>query len=159
MTAVVYAPGAQRDLERVVDFLATQDSAAALAAATVITEAIELLERHPLIGRPVESGLRELVISRGQTGYVALYDYLEAVDTLVVLAIRHQREADYEIDDGPLTKAQQRAIEKLEPQGRLKITGRLLKESLEIGDREVAAGKVKPLAQVVARLRTKKPRA
>jgi len=40
--------------------------------------------------------MRELVISHGRTGYVALYDWLEAVDTVVILALRHQREAGYE---------------------------------------------------------------
>lgn len=40
--------------------------------------------------------MRELVISHGRTGYVALYDWLEAIDTVVVLALRHQREAGYE---------------------------------------------------------------
>jgi plasmid stabilization system protein ParE len=68
------------------------------AAIDVITDAIEILERHPRIGRPVEQGMRELVISRGRTGYVALYDYDLAEDLVVILAIRHQREAGYRED-------------------------------------------------------------
>lgn len=55
-----------------------------------------MLERHPLIGRPAEAGMHELVISNGRTGYVALYDWLEVIDTAVILALRHQREAGYE---------------------------------------------------------------
>jgi hypothetical protein len=43
----------------------------------------------------VERDLRELVISYGRTGYVALYDYSPARDRVRVLAIRHQRELDY----------------------------------------------------------------
>jgi plasmid stabilization system protein ParE len=39
--------------------------------------------------------LRELVISRGRTGYVALYSFEEDQDAVLVLAIRHQREAGY----------------------------------------------------------------
>jgi len=93
---VTYAPRAVRDLERLQDFLAAHDPAAALAAAKAIADAISVLERHPLIGRPAEAGMRELVIARGRTGYVALYDWLEAIDTVVVLALRHQREAGYE---------------------------------------------------------------
>jgi hypothetical protein len=46
-----------------------------------------------MIGRPVEAGLRELLISRGRSGYVALYRYDPAADTAVVLAIRRQRES------------------------------------------------------------------
>jgi hypothetical protein len=39
--------------------------------------------------------LRELVISRGKSGYLALYDYDEPNDMVLVLALRHQREAGY----------------------------------------------------------------
>jgi len=53
------------------------------------------LKRHPLIGRQVESDLRELIISRGKTGYVALYSYEADQDAILILAIRHQREAEY----------------------------------------------------------------
>jgi plasmid stabilization system protein ParE len=61
----------------------------------LITEAAQILENHPLIGRSVEHGLRELVISRGKSGYLALYDYEQERDVVLVLAIRHQREAGY----------------------------------------------------------------
>lgn len=60
-----------------------------------IAEAVEVLERHPLIGHPAEDSLRELVISRGKTGYVALYHYDPDEDLVVILAIRAQREAGY----------------------------------------------------------------
>ena len=43
----------------------------------------------------MEYGLRELVISRGRTGYVALYSLEEGQDAALILAIRHQREAGY----------------------------------------------------------------
>jgi len=48
------------------------------------------------IGRPAEHGLHELVISRGNTGNVALYRYLEASHIVLVLALRHQGEAGYD---------------------------------------------------------------
>jgi len=60
-----------------------------------IASAVEILEHHPLIGRLVERGMRELVISRRKTGYIALYDDDADDDLVVVLAIRHQREAGY----------------------------------------------------------------
>jgi hypothetical protein len=53
----------------------------------------------PRIGRPAEQGLRELVISRGKTGYVALYRYDATADRVLVLALRHQPEAGYEDED------------------------------------------------------------
>lgn len=39
--------------------------------------------------------LRELVVGFGDSGYVALYRYEETVDTLYILAFRHQKEAGY----------------------------------------------------------------
>ena len=54
-----------------------------------------MLERHPLIGRAVDGEVRELIISRGKTGYTALYSYESIHDTVLILAIRHQREAGY----------------------------------------------------------------
>ena len=96
MARLTYAPGAVLDLERLRDFIDQHDPRAALVAAEAIVDAISVLERHPLIGRPAEEGMRELVISHGRTGSVALYDWLEAIDSVVILALRHQREAGYE---------------------------------------------------------------
>jgi plasmid stabilization system protein ParE len=39
--------------------------------------------------------IRELVISFGQTGYVALYRFVVPRDEVRVLAIRHQREIGF----------------------------------------------------------------
>ena len=61
----------------------------------LIDGAINILARHPLIGRQVESGLRELVISQGRTGYIALYSYEAHHDVILVLAVRHQRQAGF----------------------------------------------------------------
>jgi len=83
------------DIERLAEFLALDAPFDAAATHALIFEALALLPRHPLIGRPVENGLRELVISRGRTGYVALYYRDLAEDAVVVLAIRHQREIGY----------------------------------------------------------------
>jgi plasmid stabilization system protein ParE len=68
---------------------------AATETMELIEEAVAVLRRHPLIGRPVESDLRELVISRGKTGYVALYSFEADQDAVLILAIRHQREAGH----------------------------------------------------------------
>ena len=77
------------------DFLIESDPSLAVETLGLIAEAVELLARHPLIGRPVEHPLRELVISRGRTGYVALYSFEENQDAVLILAIRHQREVGY----------------------------------------------------------------
>ena len=100
MAQVVYAQGALRDLERLMDFLLETHAKLAAQTAPLIVDAIRVLERHPLIGRPVEEGLRELLISRGRTGYVALYRFLEREGVIRVLAVRHQRELGYQGDEG-----------------------------------------------------------
>ena len=99
MARLIYARQALEDLERLTHFLLESDPKAASETFSLIEEAIDVLQRHPLIGRPAEAGLRELVISRGQTGYVALYSYELDEDAVLVLAIRHQREAGYPPDD------------------------------------------------------------
>ncbi len=62
-----------------------------------ILNAVQILDRHPEIGRDVGGmpALRELVISHGGSGYVAMYEYSVLEDLVRVAAIRHQREAGY----------------------------------------------------------------
>ena len=95
MAQVIYSVRALEDLERLTDFLLDSAPSAALETSSLIMEAVEILSNHPLIGRPVESELRELIISRGKSAYLALYSYEERHDTVLVLAIRHGREAGY----------------------------------------------------------------
>ena len=95
MARVTYTENALANLERAFEFPAQQDPGAAGQAAAAIGDAVQTLSRHPLIGRPVDEGLRELVISFGRTGYVALYRFLPRRDEVRVLALRHQRELDY----------------------------------------------------------------
>jgi plasmid stabilization system protein ParE len=92
---VVYSDNALANLERAFELLAQHDPAAAVLAAEAIRDAVDTLSRHPLIGRALEQGLRELVISFGKTGYVALYRFLPQRGEIRVLALRHQRELDY----------------------------------------------------------------
>lgn len=95
MAQVVYAADARADLGRLYEFLTVSDPGGAAAAVLLIDDALAVLARHPLIGRPAEEGKRELVISRGRSGYVALYEYVADEDIVLVLALRHQREAGY----------------------------------------------------------------
>ena len=95
MTELVYAEQALTDLERLSDFLLQADPQAAQDTAILIFDALEILVQHPEIGRKVHFGQRELVISRGRTGYLALYRFLPHIDRILVLAIRHQRESGY----------------------------------------------------------------
>jgi toxin ParE1/3/4 len=47
-----------------------------------ILEVIQILTHSPLIGRPVKDCERELVIGGATRGYVALYRYVAAIDTV-----------------------------------------------------------------------------
>lgn len=100
MAQVSYTQRALADFERIFEFIAERDPYIAGATVGAIREAIEILERHPLIGRRVEHRLRELVISRGRTGYLALYDYMPDGEAVLILALRHQHEAGFEDLDG-----------------------------------------------------------
>ena len=97
MAQVVYAQNALANLERAFNFLAEHDQHAAVASAAAIREAVEILSNHPLIGRRVEGNVRELVISYGKTGYIALYRFLPQRNLIRILAIRDQRGLDYPI--------------------------------------------------------------
>ncbi len=93
MVNIVYHDSALKDLARLVDFLMAQDADAALATFSIIEDGILLLKNHPEIGRPTEqSDLRELVISRGRTGYIALYAFDELTEMIIILRVKHQRE-------------------------------------------------------------------
>jgi plasmid stabilization system protein ParE len=92
---VIYSPNALANLERAFSSLNDLAPEAAVAAVEAIRTAIDVLEHHPLIGRIVSGGLRELVISFGRTGYLALYRFIPSRREVQILAIRHQRELDY----------------------------------------------------------------
>ncbi len=94
---IVFAKGALDDLERIFDFDAQAHPELAQRTLQRIRSAILVLDEHPYIGRLVgpRSRVRELIISRGKTGFVALYAYSELDDVVTVLGLRHQREAGY----------------------------------------------------------------
>ena len=96
MAQVRLSARAFSDLERIFEFIADRDSAQALQTVQRIREAVMILERHPLIGRPVEEGRRELVMAHGRGTYVALYRWFPAEEGVLVLAVRHGREAGHE---------------------------------------------------------------
>ena len=95
MTRWLVSLDAADDLEALVDFLVSDMPEHAVRTVDLIMDALNILQDHPNIGRPLQLPLRELVISRGRTGYVALYEYDAQANVVVVLAIRHQRQAGY----------------------------------------------------------------
>ena len=95
VASIVYSARALALLEQAFELLRNENPEAATAMADAIGSAVETLRAHPLLGRRVHGDIRELVISYGATGYIALYRFLMTQDEVRVLAIRHQREIGF----------------------------------------------------------------
>lgn len=95
MARVHLSEAAFADLVRLEEFLWRSSDPGAYALLAFILDALQVLTHQPGIGRPVEGVLRELIIKRGHSGYLAKYEYDAHTDRVRVLRIRHQREAGY----------------------------------------------------------------
>ena len=94
---VRYTRAAKEDIIRLYGFLIEQDIGAARKALEAIQNGIKTLQDFPFTCRkatPENSLLREMIISFGARGYVALFE-IEDNRTVTILAVRHQREEDY----------------------------------------------------------------
>jgi plasmid stabilization system protein ParE len=90
---------ASKDLMRLFDFLLQFDLDVAIRARKTIEDSLTLLAQFPFTCRKAAHGthgprLRELIISFGSSGYVALFE-IDNATTVTVLALRHQREEDF----------------------------------------------------------------
>ena len=95
MTTLQLAAELAEDFDRIVAHLAAHDVSDIEARLAEIIDALQVLTRHPLIGRPSADGWRELVIGRDARGYVARYRYDAAADIVRVSALRAQKEAGF----------------------------------------------------------------
>lgn len=99
---VRFSAAADDDLARLFDFLLERaETVEDLDLAQAAIEAVRSAAQHQLAETPYsfrKAGKsptrRELIIPFGATGYVALYEIASAA-SVVVLAVRHQREEDY----------------------------------------------------------------
>ncbi len=92
---VVFTPQAQADLVRLEEFLWQAQDPLTDGLLDFLLDGLGVLTHQPGVGRPVELGQRELIISRGRGGYLARYVYDPARQRVMVLGIRHQLEAGY----------------------------------------------------------------
>ena len=95
MPRVFLSRAAFDDLLRLEEFLAESEDPLAGELLDFILDALHVLTHQPGIGRPVEGGLRELIISRRRSGYLARYEFDQMRDLVLVARIRHQRESGY----------------------------------------------------------------
>ncbi|NLY16489.1 MAG: type II toxin-antitoxin system RelE/ParE family toxin [Gammaproteobacteria bacterium] len=86
------APGVLDDFERILAHLEKYQVPEPEARIDSILAAIDLLQTSPKIGRLLADDKRELVIGTGVQGYVALYCFLAEIKTVLILAVRSQRE-------------------------------------------------------------------
>jgi len=94
---VIFAPAAIRDLQRLRKFLRPKNADAARRAGEAIRQGLTRLGAHPRLGRLVDDlpqEFREWLIDFGDSGYLARYRIDE--ETVIILAIRHQREAGFD---------------------------------------------------------------
>ncbi|MGA7080885.1 MAG: type II toxin-antitoxin system RelE/ParE family toxin [Terriglobales bacterium] len=96
MPRLKWSQPALLDVARLHAFLAPKSRDAAKRAIKEIRQGVKVLAKHPEVGRPVDelpAEFREWVIEFGSGAYVALYHY--DGKEIVILAIRHGREAGY----------------------------------------------------------------
>ena len=67
----------------------------AAAQIAAVLQATAMRGAHPMIGRVVRGEIRELTISHGKSGCLALYRFVAQRDLVRVLRIRHRRELGY----------------------------------------------------------------
>ena len=95
MSQVIFSAQVKIDFDRIFNLLFEYAPDYAATRIQDIVAAIDILQSSPMIGRPAAYGQRELIISTGKSGYLALYRYDPEQDTVFVLAVRSQRERDY----------------------------------------------------------------
>jgi plasmid stabilization system protein ParE len=96
MPRLIWSHAALLDVARFRAFLAPKSREAAKRAVKAIRQGIRALGKHPGSGRPVEElplEFREWVIDFGHGASVVLYHY--DGKQVVILAVRHGREASY----------------------------------------------------------------
>ncbi|MGN8200488.1 type II toxin-antitoxin system RelE/ParE family toxin [Salinisphaera sp. RV14] len=94
---VVFTASARRDLLRLYRLLDERDPVAGGKARMAMRRAVDYLSDFPFSCRrasPDLSFLRETIIPFRRAGYVALFEIRDD-ETVAIVAVRHQREADY----------------------------------------------------------------
>jgi len=99
MARVFLSNAALDDLLRLEEFLAESSDPLVGELLDFILDALQILTHQPGIGRPVDGGLRELIISRRRSGYLARYEFDVTRDLILVARIRHQKESGYWEDE------------------------------------------------------------
>lgn len=94
---IKWLPGAVSDLQRLRDFILPHNADAARRAVAIIRKTVSTLQQHALIGKPIEEmpDFRDIAIPFGSSGYLLRYR-LER-DTVLIVAVKHDREAGFSV--------------------------------------------------------------
>lgn len=94
MPRIIYTEHFINDFERVYAFLNEKNTSAAQRLSKLLEEKLDLLASIPeaftFLGP-----YRLYFLAFGASGYAILYEYNEASDSLVLLRIKHQKEAGF----------------------------------------------------------------
>lgn len=98
MPSVIVTQAARADALRLREFLKERSPQAAHLFGHTLADTLDRLAHNPRLGRPLTNvvGLHRLVMLFGAAGYVLHYRYLSHSNELLVLRIRHSREAGIE---------------------------------------------------------------
>jgi len=93
MPKVILLPAAQCELIRLRSFLKEKDPEAASRVSPTVKTALRRLARFPESAPlSMHPPIRQLHVPFGQAGYMAGYVYDEAVNTVFVVSVRHEKE-------------------------------------------------------------------
>ncbi|MDZ7783917.1 MAG: type II toxin-antitoxin system RelE/ParE family toxin [Halioglobus sp.] len=92
---VVWLPSASNDIDRLRNFIKSENPRAAQRAAKRIIEGVMILQENPGVGTPVENLMdyRDLMLTFGAGEYIIRYR--EEVDRVVIVRVRHSREENF----------------------------------------------------------------
>lgn len=94
---IKWLPGAVSDLQRLRDFILPHNADAARRAVAIIRKTVSTLQQHALFGKPIEEmpDFLDIAIPFGSSGYLLRYR-LER-DTVLIVAVKHDREAGFSV--------------------------------------------------------------
>jgi toxin ParE1/3/4 len=91
---IAFAPEAISDMQRLYEFLKSENPSAARRAMSAIWQKLELVEAMPALGMRTHSPfIRQILVRFVKRGYVARYTIRESDGAMIVLRIWHGREA------------------------------------------------------------------
>ena len=90
---IIWLPAAVKDLDRLRNFIKSENPRAAQRAAERMIEGVRILQKNPEVGIPVINltDFRDLVLPFGSGEYIIRYRR-EVSDRIVIIRVRHSKE-------------------------------------------------------------------